>query len=316
VLWHAILIPLFVVRGVQELLYVVRDPSLIGSHGIIYTDAARAWLTGANPWSTGPDGAVFAGPPTMLLPFAPFAFLPGEVVRYVWLIGMLAVAVWAVWRLRLPPYWLAFPPIFGAIVLGHPEVLVLALLTLRGRIGGPLSGLAAIVKPYAVGALAAERRWLAFAVAAAVFLATALFLPWALFFDELPAIGRVVAEQSHGDSVFGDPLLMLVAGLALLALGPRRALWLATPVLWPSAQPIYKVGAVPAMSRLLAIFWAVPIPGATLAGVVVEAAVVLAGRRWRLPEWLRVGVEPIGFASLDRKDRAPATASEPATMGA
>ena len=292
---------------------MARDPSLLGSHGVIYAEAARAWLTGSNPWTAGPAGAVFAGPPTMLLPFAPFAFLPGEVVRYAWLAGMAVLAVWTIWRFKLPRYWLAFPPILSAVVLGHPEVLVLALLALgghrrlsghdarRARIGGAVSGLAAIIKPYAAAALLAERRWLAFVIAAATVLATALFLPWGTFLREWTAISKAIAEQSHGDSVFGDPLLMVVGVAALLVLGPRRALWLATPVLWPSAQPLYKVVAMPGISRMLALFWAVPIPGATLTGVLVEAAVVLAGRRWTLPAWLRLGVEPIGFKALDNR---------------
>lgn len=294
--WHAVLGALFAVRGIQELGYLVRDPSLLGSHGVIYTQAAHALLTGGDPWTVGPPGAVFAGPPTMLLPFIPFALLPGEVVRWAWFLGMLVVAIWTVRRLALPWYWLAFPPLLGAIVLGHPEVLVLALLTLRGRISGALSGLAAIVKPYAAAPLVAEQNWRALAVTAGVLLVTAVVLPWAAFFERLPAITAVLAEQSRGDSVFGDPVLMVIAAVALLALGPRRALWLATPVFLPSAQPLYKVVAIPAMSRLLAVFWAVPIPGLTLAGLVVEAAVVQADRRWGLPAWLRLGVEPVGLS--------------------
>ena len=42
---------------------------------------------------------------------------------------------------------------FQAIFLGHPEVLVVALLVF----GGPLSGVAAVIKPYAAAPLLAEK---------------------------------------------------------------------------------------------------------------------------------------------------------------
>jgi uncharacterized protein (TIGR03382 family) len=265
------------------------EPSVAGSHAVVYTEAARAWLQGGDPWSVGPPAIVFAGPPTMLLPFAPFIFLPELVTRLVWIGGMGLLAIWSIRRLRLPAYWILFPPLFGSVVLGHPEVLGLALLIA----GGALSGLAAVIKPYAGLPLLAQWRWRAIGFGLAVVLVSAVVLPWGRFIDELPRIAATLARQAQGDSTFGNPALMALAVAALAVLGARRALWLATPLLWPSAQPIYKVISLPELSPVLAIFWAMPIPGSTLAGLLVEAGVRIAARRLAVPAWVLAGVEPM-----------------------
>jgi len=258
-------------------------PAIIGSHAVIYTEAARAWIAGGDPWQVGPPAVVFAGPPPMLLPFLPFVALPGLAVRATWVVGSFVVAVWSLRRFGLPAYWIGFPPLVEAIVLGHPEVLLLGLLALRG----PLSGLAVIVKPYAGLPLLAERRWGALALAAIALVVTIPVLPWPRFMAELPAIASTLVRQSAGDSTFGQPLLMIIGAVALASLGLRRALWLSVPVLWPYAQPIYKVVTVPALSPLLALAWSIPIPGSTLAGLILEATLLLLLRHDRLPRQLK-----------------------------
>lgn len=278
----------FAIGSAQALLYPILAPGILGSHAVVYTDAARAWLAGGDPWSIGPPDVVFAGPPTMLLPFVPFTLVPGEVTRVVWVAGMLLAAVWTIRRLGLPGYWIAFPPLFSNILLGHPEVLMLMLLVLGGR----LSGLAAIVKPYAGFALLAERRWGAILVAAVVGAVTLPLLPWGRFIAELPQVSATLARQALGDSTFGNLPLMVIAIVALASLGPRRALWLATPLLWPNAQPNYKVIAVPVMPPLVAVFWAFAIPGFTLGAVVAYAVLDRLDRRRPLPAWLRAGISP------------------------
>jgi hypothetical protein len=224
----------------------------------------------------------------MLLLFAPFTALPPDLTRLIWVAAMFLVAVWVVRRLGLPGYWVAFPPMFQAIFLGHPEVLVVALLV----VGGPLSGLAAVIKPYASAPLLAERRWSALLVAITVVLITAPFLPWATFIADLPAISANLVRQNHGDSTFGSPFLMAIAILALVSLGARRALWLGVPLLWPLAQPMYKTASLPALSPFLAIAWSIPVPGLTLVGVVIEAIVLRLAVRRPLPPWLIDGFHP------------------------
>ena len=301
----------FAFGSADALLYPILEPWIAGSHAVVYTDAARAWLTGGDPWSVGPPAVVFAGPPTMLVPFIPFVVLPELVTRVAWIAGMAAVAIWSLRRLALPAYWLAFPPLFSAIVLGHPEVLVLALVLVHR----PWAGLATIIKPYAGLPLLAERRWPAIALAALVGLGTLLVLPWPRFLAELPQITANLARQDQGDAVFGDPLLMAVAVVALASIGLRRALWLAAPLLWPHAQPIYKTMTIPMLSPIVAIAWALPIHGATLAGVVVAAAIEAAGRRWRLPDWLRAGIEIRASMPVTANETGPAPALAQASVG-
>lgn len=282
-----LLITTFAIGSARALLFIVLEPGILGSHGRIYTDAARAWLTGGDPWSVGPQDVIFAGPPTMLLPFAPFTLLSGDAVAVLSVVGTAALGFWSLRRMGLPVYWLLFPPLFGSILLGHPEVFVLALLVA----GGPLSGLAAVIKPYAGFALLAERRWWAIGVAGAVVLGTAPFLPWFRFFDELPQITGNLARQAQGDSTFGNPVLMVVAVVALVRLGLRRALWLATPLIWPAAQPGYRLASMPALSPLIAACWALPIPYAALVGVVLEAVAIQVGRRRHLPTFIQLGID-------------------------
>jgi hypothetical protein len=279
----------FAVGSAGSLIFPIAEPGIVGSHAVLYTDAAAAWLAGGNPWSVGPPSVVFAGPPTMLVPFVPFVFVPTLVTRLVWVVGMGILAVWAIRRLGMPGYWIGFAPVFENIILGHPELLVLALLV----VGGAVSGLAALMKPYAGFALLAERRWSALALAAIAGLASLLVLPWARFIVELPMIGANLARQGRGGSVFGDPVMMVVAVVALASLGPRRALWLVVPVLWPFAQEGYKVMSMPVLSPILAAFWAIPVPSLTLIGLVAYAVLFQLDRRGRLPGWLSAGIQPV-----------------------
>jgi hypothetical protein len=268
---------------------VVVYPLGLGSHANIYTAAAAAWLAGTDPWMVGPPQAVFAGPPPMLLPFVPFIPLPVDVTRLLWFAADLAIGILVIRRLRLPAFWILFPPLFGAIFLGHIEVLILALIVLAG----PLAGLAVAIKPYAIFPLLAERRWWALVVAGVFLVATLPILPWSRFLSEFASISSTLTRQSHGDSVFGDPVLMAIAIVALASLGLRRALWLGVPVLWPAAQPIYKTMTMPALTPIVALAWALPVPGATLAGLVGQALLERIDRRRPLWAWLKYGIEPV-----------------------
>jgi hypothetical protein len=161
-----------------------------------------------------------------------------------------------------------------------------------------------VIKPYAAFPLLAERNWRALAAAAAVVVVTAPVLPWAMFVENLPRISQTLAAQTVGDSVFGQPVLMAVVLACVILVGVRRFLWLATPVLWPAAQPIYKVPSMPMLAPLLALCWAIPVPGMTLVGLVVFGAGVFVARRRRLPPWLERGLgsplleaaAPVGLA--------------------
>lgn len=293
--WNLILPIAFVIGAESSILHLVVAPQLLGSHAWIYTDAARALLAGSDPWRVGPAAVVFAGPPTMLLPFVPFAGLPNIVIAGIWVLASLIGGIWLLRKLGLPGYWLAFNPLLAAIGLGHPEVLAVALLFLGGRLGG----LSAIVKPYMGFALLAQRRWSAIAVAIIAVAITAPFLPWGLFIQERDMISQTLAQQYSGDSVFGNPVLMLIAVVALASLGWRRALWLGTPLLWPFAQQTYKLMALPVLTPVIAVFWAVPVPGFALIGVVLQAVLERVDDRRPLPTWLRAGIQPLTDMGAD-----------------
>jgi len=106
--WSIVLPIIFALGSADFALAGFLDPRSIGSHALIYTDAARAWLTGGNPWTVGPPGAVFAGPPTMLLPFVPFVPLPGDVTRLIWVGGSVLLAAFVLRRLNVPGWWIGF----------------------------------------------------------------------------------------------------------------------------------------------------------------------------------------------------------------
>jgi hypothetical protein len=296
----------FVVVSARQMLAGFLLPVAFGSHAAIYTDAARAWLGGDDPWRVGPPLAIFAGPPPMLLLFIPFVSLPVDLNRWLWVVGSLLLAVWMIRRIRLPACYLAFPPIFQSIFLGHPEVLMLWLVLFAG----PAAGIAAAIKPYLVFPLLAERNSKALLVSGIAVLVTAPFLPWQRFIDELPVIAENLERQSQGDSVINDPLLVVIALVALASFGLRRGLWLAGPVLWPAAQPIYKTVTTPALSPFLAIMWAIPVPGFTLLGVVIEGVTVRVAQRTPLPEWLMAGFR-LAAADGPLNHELPASSASP-----
>lgn len=271
--WNRVLATTFIVASGRELAGFVGWTPAIGYDARLYSAAARAMVEGADPWRIALDGGYFAGPPTTLVPFVPFAFLPAVLVSAVWVGLNLALAIRLTRALRLPSWWIAFPPIFLGIVYGSVEILMIAILIEGGR----WSGLAAVLKPYAVLPLVAERRWAALVTGGVVAIVSVLVLPWAMFIANLDLIGGYFGTQGRPlANVYGDAALMAVAGAVLLSFGWRRALWLATPVMWPGAQAHYSAMTIKVLPPVVALCWALPIPEATLLGVGVGAAFELA----------------------------------------
>jgi len=135
--WDLALATAFLIGSGWTLMPSLVYPGLIGSHAVLYTAAAQAMVAGSDPWTVGPHATIFAGPPTMPLSFLPFVALPDLAIRVAWIAIDAAVAAWALRRIGLPGYWIAFPPIVQTIVLGHPEVLLLGLLVAGGAVSGP-----------------------------------------------------------------------------------------------------------------------------------------------------------------------------------
>jgi hypothetical protein len=233
-----------------------------------YWGAANRWLAGLDPYADL-GGLMFAAPPPTLAVLAPFALLPLPVFAALMLGASVAAAVYLLRRLGLPYWFLLFPPLVEALLVGNPDVLVVALLVAAK----PATDIvAAFLKVYAVLPIALlDRRrsivWIALAV-----VVTAPFLPWASYVTHATQLVGVLNEQANGGrSALAYPLLVPIAIAALVVVGRRKAAWLIVPALWPATQHHYSVLALPASSRVMAAFLALPIPGAPVAAAVAGA---------------------------------------------
>ncbi len=267
-LWRIVPYVFAVTTGIQVLRYLFFQPYIIGLDARLYAAAARTWLAGGNPWGESLLGVYFAAPPPTLLAFVPFSGLSPEAVSVVWVGGSFLLAAAALRSLKMPMWWLAFWPIVDGALIGNPDVAVLALLVLaRGR----LSPIAVFFKLYALGPIVGERRYRELAIAAGLLAVTALILPWSSWLSQLPTITAHLKAASPTTSVYGNPFAMLIAVVALLAIGLKRAGWLAVPALWPYTQAHYLAISVPALSPVLAIAWSFPHPAIVVGGLVIEA---------------------------------------------
>jgi hypothetical protein len=238
----------------------------IGIDARIYYRGVAAWLSGANPWDAGvmAGGATYhyAGSPVTTILMAPSALFSEDVFTALWLALSLVAVVWTLRRVRLPIWWLLFPPISEALFSGNPQLVVLALILSNS------SWLAAIgtgLKVYAFIPLAGEGRWRTIGLAVVLNAATFLIAPnlWFSYIDQFSQISsRLQYESIEGFSAFYFPMLLAVTVVALLvlALRDRRAAgWLTVPAIWPASQLHYSTMALPVMSPLLAVFLAVPL---------------------------------------------------------
>lgn len=239
----------------------------------IYREAALVLLAGGNPWEVLPSGAHFAAPPPTLLFFLPTAFVPLPVAWVAVTAICLASGVFVIRRLDLPIWWVLFPPLVEATIVGNPDPCVLALLLTTG----PAAGLGGALKAYAVIPLLAQRRWIALAVAIGAF---AVCLPLCvMFLDARESVIHGLTTQAVGLSAWGTWLLV-PAVAALVLLRDRGAEWLAVPLLWPATQSHYAVIAMPALrsSPVAAAVMALAIPLAPVAAVGLMVARTLATR--------------------------------------
>jgi hypothetical protein len=244
----------------------------------IYLEATKTWLAGGNPWAAPVYGLTFAGPPTTLVPLVPFALLPTDIGVVLLALTCAASAVATVRMMRIPWWWLMFPPMVSGLFNANVQLLLLPLL-LAGQ------GWAAVmIKAYAGVPLLILGRWRELLISVGAVAATVLILPWAEFVAQFGSIAGALGRQSNGSL---DPRLLVVLApvgvLALLAVGRERAAWLAVPALWPSAQPYYATLAIPARSSIAAAIIAYPVTGNGFLALVVlavttQASKVLSGR--------------------------------------
>lgn len=241
----------------------------------LYIDATRAYLAGGDPWLVNFHGLYFAAPPPTLLTTVPFALLPGELgVAALLLTGLLGSIAALRW-LRLPLWWLAFPPLADALWMGNPQTLLLPLLVAPWPL---VRAIAPMVKVYAVIPLLGRPDRRALLYAGAFVLVSVPLLPWGLFLGELrPVLERLSLQAGPGMSAWAIPALVPIAALGLLALPRERSRWLAVPVLWPSTQWYYASLALPGCTPLAAAVLAIQVPGL----FAIVPLVALAELHWR-----------------------------------
>jgi hypothetical protein len=245
-----------------------------GYDGMLYRDATLRWLAGGDPWVLRSGDAVFGAPPPTLIAMLPFAALPDSVARAA-LVGLgFAASVWVIRRLRLPLWWLLYPPLVEGMFIANPHVFVVPLLVAGG---GPL---AVFVKVYAGPVLGLLFRWRSLALTLALGLATLPLLPWALFLERWPQVNAVLASQSRGGlSVLATPWLLPVAIAAAILIGRERLAWWVVPVFWPYTQWYYASMILPAATPLAAMAIAAPVSGASTLAIVLAVVELAVARR-------------------------------------
>lgn len=275
---------LLVAFGIPAALRILVDvvwPYNLGFDARLYTDAARVWLSGGNPWAQPYElGFYYAAPPPSLLVMAPFTLLPSQAAGIFGVVLLAVLALAALRALGLPAYWVFFVPILDGILVGSLDVATLAALVV---FGGRFASLAPFLKIYGAVPMIGERRWRALAVSGLAVAVTAPILPWQMFLESLPDVASHLSSQSMSTSVWSSIPLMVVFALGLLSLGLRRAGWLAVPILWPSTQPHYGAISLPvvATSMILAVGYTFSflMPWTPAAATAVFILVTLCRRR-------------------------------------
>lgn len=269
---QALALPLWFVAYAVVIAYHYTSNGYLGVDVDVYREAARTAIVGGDPWAIQSSGLVFAGPPPTLLFYIPTIFLPLELATALVMFVGVAASFWVVRRLDLPLWWVLFPPVFESILVGNPDVLVLAFLVARG----PVGWLAAVLKVYAFVPLILQRRWVEVIVAIIV---SALTLPlWPLFMGNLANVVGSLDSQSAGYSAWGTWFIIPTV-IALGALRRRGASWLAVPAVWPHTQMHYAAMSLPVVRHhpVAAAIIGLQIPLAAPAAVVLIAVTT----RWR-----------------------------------
>jgi hypothetical protein len=248
----------------------VRDTVPLGQDIQIYYRGVQEWLHGGDPWAAqvivGNSAFNYAGSPATTLLLVPSALLSEGQFTALWL-GLTALSAVAIVRwLRLPIWWLLFPPTTEALYSGNPQLVVLMLLLAgAGRMGLLADSISVVLKVYAVVPLLGERQLRRVGLALLLTIATFVVAPslWIHYGEQFGTISARLAQQSeNGDSAFYFPMLLVPTAIAIFLLwrrDPKAAAWLAVPALWPSSEFHYSTFAQPVMTPLLAVLLAVPI---------------------------------------------------------
>jgi hypothetical protein len=255
-------------------------PTGIGFDGRLYRLATATWLGGGDPWHVSLGGVFYAAPPPSLLPFVPLTWLPEDAAIGLLITAAIAANVFAIRRLGLPLWWLAFPPLVDGIWNANVHVFVVPLVLVG------LAPIATLLKIYAAAVPFVRGPTRAWVLSIALIVAVSPVLPWGLYLGELPSILQQLRQQSGGGisvTAFPPAIALLMAVVALFAMrdvGRERSGWFFVPVLWPSTQWYYGSLALPGATSFAAAILAVPLVGGPFLAL-VDMAIELRIRRRR-----------------------------------
>jgi hypothetical protein len=195
----------------------------------------------------------------------PFALVPERVARIVLLVLGVVASIWMIRRLKLPIWWLAFPPLIDGLYIGNPHIFIAPLLV------AGLAPVAGFLKLYAVAVPALRLDLRALTITGVLLIVTIPLLPWGQFLADWPQIDDALRRQAGGTglSVWATPWLLPIALGAAVLIGRERLAWLSVPVFWPYTQWYYAAMALPAVTPLAAMALATPVAGATTLGLVI-----------------------------------------------
>jgi hypothetical protein len=261
---------------VIDLLWLAK-PDVFGIDARHYQRAASTWLAGGDPWTVveGIGGTYASGPHTLLF-YAPTSLLPLDVSMVLWMAAGLLASWWLIRMLRVPIWWLLFPPLAHAIWNGNPQTIALALLV-SGTVWGAV--IAVGLKLYAALTLVLRPKTLI--VVGLALLVSLVVLPWQLYLDNRLGVGEHLATAWNG-SAWRFPILVAPTLVALWVLRHRGAEWLAVPAALPGTQFYYVGMAMPVVvnHRWLAAAFAIPAP-LLVPLVTIAWAAWLVWRSWR-----------------------------------
>jgi hypothetical protein len=283
---YVLLIVIFIPLSLADVLASFQA-GWLGTDAHLYYRASEAWLDGSNPWQVAVEnqGSTYhyVALPTTTMLIAPFTALSESFFVPLWIGVQAAAGVYIVRRLRLPWWWLAFPPLVNGVLAGNPSSLVLALLLASSSVAASIGPL---LKAYAFLPLIGATRWRAIAILVAGTAATLFIAPdlWTMFFSDAGVrTERLVKQSDGGFSAYGSPIILVAAVAALLVIARRdvrAAGWLAPIALWPGSQFHWSTLAMPVMTLPMAYLLALPAHGLPPIAVIVYALVDEA-RAWR-----------------------------------
>ena len=111
----------FVTLSVMRLGILVTDEPF--SDLRLYLRGTSAWLHGQDPWSVHIGTLYYAAAPPSLLAMAPFALLPEPLAIGILTVLAVAASIWTLRRLRLPWWWMAWPPLIDNLWNGNPQLV-------------------------------------------------------------------------------------------------------------------------------------------------------------------------------------------------